>query len=192
MSKTDYDAPKTLAEALDAMAGGVRALHAREDTGALAALRRLDVDRPTTPAFHALLAPSVPDHLFAAAGELDAMTRRFARVAQIMALKPDGLDRKKQLGKVLFAIHALERPLAMLLNAQGPTLDDLIRRTARRIALSDEPLPYRDLCLLILYSGRRRDAAKLDELRLKIARDFQRAARDSSKHPDTAENREAS
>lgn len=159
--------------ALDAMAKAVRSLHASQNTGALANLRRLDPDRPLAPDFHALLAQTVPDHLFAGGEDLDAMTSRFARVAQNMAMKPDGLGGKR-LGEVLHAVGFPQTRLAMLLNAQGSTLDDLVRRVARRIAASEEPLPYRDLARLILDERR-------DELRLRIARDYQRAARASSK-----------
>jgi hypothetical protein len=188
MSAPDAKAktPSPLNAALDAMAAGVRRLHAREATGALAALRRLDPDTPFAPAFHALLADSAPDHLFAGGSDLATMTRRFARIAQIMAMKPDGLGGfdGRSLGTVLRAIDFKERSLAMLLNAQGPTLDDLVRRTARRIALSDEPLPYRELGRLLLDD--RREAR--ETLRLRIARDYQRAARDSSNKPAQKSN----
>lgn len=167
------DAPATLDEALDGMAAAVRALLLREQTGPLAELRRLDPKAPLAPAFQALLANCVPDHLFATAGGQDAMTRRFARVAQVMALKPDGLSRKP-LGTVLHAIGYPQTRLAMLLNAQGPTLDDLVRRAARRIALSDEPLPYREFAALILRADK---PGRIEALRLKIARDYHRAAR---------------
>lgn len=163
-----------LAEALDAMASAVRVLNAQRDTGALAALRRGDA---VAPAFHILLAQCAPDHLFAGGGEtLETMTHRFARVAQIFALKPDAL-KKKPLGAVLQAIGYPEARLAMLLNARAATLDDLLRRTARRIALSDEPTPYRELGLVALLNGRADRRERLDNLRLKIARDYQRAAR---------------
>ena len=165
--------PNPLDAALDAMAKVVRGLHRSENTGALAALRRLDSDRPLAPDFHALLAQAVPDHLFSGGSTLDAMTRRFARVAQIMAMKPDALERRA-LGAVLHAIGFPTTRLAMLLNAQGGTLDDLARRAARRIALSDQPMPYRDLAGLLVEE---RGGKAGDDLRLRIARDWQRAER---------------
>ena len=163
--------PPTLDDRLDLMAQGIRQLAARRATGALAEIRRLDVDCPIAPAFHELLAEAAPN----------ADIRRFARVAQVMALKPDGL-RRKPLGAVLRAIGFPETRLAMLLNARGPTLDDLVRRAARRIALSDEPMPYRDLGRLIVL---RDPSDARDDLRIRIARDFQRAARKSD-HADAA------
>ena len=167
------DAPaRTLNDTLDKMAAALRALYRAEQTGPLAELRRLDVDRPVAPAFHALLADCAPDHLFASTGGLDAMTQSFARVAQMMALKPDDLSHKA-LGKVLHALDYPQTRLAMLLNARGATLDDLVRRAARRIALSDEPLPYRELGLLLLTIR----SEQHDSLCLKIARDYQRAER---------------
>lgn len=174
----DKAKPSSLADALDSMAAAVRRLHAGEQTGALAALRRLDADTPLAPDFHALLAEAAPDHLFAGGSNLDEMTRRFARVAQIMALKPEALG-GRPLGRVLQAIGFPKTRLAMLLNAQGPTLDDLARRAARRIALSDEPMPYRDLARLLLETDRRH----ADALRLRIARDYQREARAGDAEP---------
>ncbi|MFV0281483.1 MAG: hypothetical protein ACK5JM_12090 [Rhodoblastus sp.] len=186
MSTHDAVAPtaqaQTPAEALEQMATGVYALHAKQNTGALAALRRQNVDCPTAPAFHALLAASAPDHLFAAKGGLDDAMRRFARIAQFMAFAPDKL-KARPLGGVLQAIGYPDMRLAMLLNAQGATLASLVRRAARRIALSAEPMPYRDLGQLILYAGRSDKTKQLDDLRLKVARDFRRAARDADKSP---------
>jgi hypothetical protein len=180
MPAPDAKPPHPLEAALDAMAKAVGGLHRSENTGALAALRRLDVDRPLAPDFHALLAEAVPDHLFSGDSTLDAMTRRFARVAQIMAMKPGDLG-GRSLGDVFQAVfhpnrnrrsQSARNRLAMLLNARGPTLDDLARRVARRIAQSDEPMPYRDLGRLLLDE---RGDKRGDELRLRIARDFQRA-----------------
>jgi len=170
----------TLDDTLDKMAAALRALYRAEQTGPLAELRRLDVDQPVASTFHALLANCVPDHAFAPTGGLDAMTLRFARVAQMMALKPDDLSRKP-LGTVLHALDYPQTRLAMLLNARGATLDDLVRRAARRIALSDEPLPYRELATLILHAVR---PDRFDALRLKIARDYQRAGRARSNSAD--------
>jgi hypothetical protein len=179
------ESAQTRDAALDQMASEVARLDRSKNTGALAALRRLDVECPTAPAFHALLASSAPDHLFAERdkpGAADAATRRFARVAQLMAFAPDKLARKS-LGGVLQAIGYPDMRLAMLLNAQDATLDSLVRRAARRIAQSSEPMPYRDLGLLVLYAGRPDKAQQLDALRLRIARDFRRAARDAGKSP---------
>jgi hypothetical protein len=182
MSATDPSRPITL----DAMAQGVRRLFASRATGALAELRRLDVDCPIAAAFHALLAEAAPDNLLAGDDlDLDAKTRRLARVAQVMALKPDGLARKP-LGAALQAIDYPEGRLAMLLNAKGPTLDDLVRRAARRIALSDEPMPYRDLGRLLVLAGRFERQKALDDLRISIARDYQRAAHKTAANSDKA------
>ena len=175
--------PATQSDALDAMANGIRQLYARGDTGALATLRRLNTECPVAPTFHALLAASAPDHLFSGGSNLDTMTRRFAQVARIMAMKPDGLHGRR-LGAVLHAIGISQTRLAMLLNAQRSTLDDLVRRTARRIAPSDEPMPYRELGRMLLLNGRPDARDELDALRLKIARDYQRAARASSHDTD--------
>jgi len=165
-----------LDEALDAMAAQMRQLHSRRDAGTLAALRRLDPVLPVSPVFHALLANAAPDHLFAYEASQDEMMRRFARVAQIFAMKPEGLSRRP-LGAVLHAIGLSQQRLGHLLNARGAILGDILRRIARRIAVSPEPIPYRELGrLLLLPSGSGAHAS----LALKIARDFQRAARSAA------------
>jgi hypothetical protein len=161
---------QTYRDALDAMADEIRRLHASKATGDLAALRRLDPDRPHAPALHRLLARTVEEHLV---GGMDMMCR-WARCAQIMAMRPDAL-RAEGLGEALVAIGFSEARLSALLNAHGETLRHLVTRTARRIALSDEPLPYRSLCRLVLLDARHEERA--EELRIHIASQYQRAVR---------------
>ena len=163
---------QTYQDALDRMASELRRLYASKATSDLAALRRLDPDHPSTPALHRLIARTVDPHLV---GNIDMM-QRWARAAHLMALRPDGL-RAEGLGEVLVAIGLSEARLAALLNAHGTTLRDLVSRTARRIAVSDEPLPYRSLCRLLLLDDRPEHDEAAEELRIRIAGNYARAAR---------------
>ena len=169
---------QTYNEALDQMAAEVRRLRASGATGDLAALRRLDPKRPTAPALHRLLARAVDEQLV---GNMD-MVKRWARVAQLMAMGPDDL-RAENLGQVLAALSFSEARLSALLNAHGSTLRDLVSRTARRIAVSEEPLPYRSLCRLVLLDGRPEHEEAAEELRIHISTKYQRALRAQSNTP---------
>lgn len=171
---------QTYQDALDRMASEIRRLHASRATSDLAALRRFDPDHPSTPALHRLLARTVDPHLV---GNIDMM-QRWARAAHLMALRPDGL-RAEGLGEVLVAIGVSEARLAALLNAHGATLRDLVSRTARRIAVSDEPLPYRSLCRLLLLDDRPEHDEAAEELRIRIAGNYARAARVASADTST-------
>ena len=163
---------QTYQEALDGMAAEVRRLYASKATGDLAALRRLDPDHPNAPALHRLLARAVHEPLI---GNID-MLRRWARAAQLMAMRPDAL-RVEGLGETFVAIGLSEARLSALLNAHGSTLRDLISRIARRIAVSQEPLPYRALCRLLLLDGRPEHDLAAEELRIRISANYQRALR---------------
>jgi hypothetical protein len=171
---------QTYQEALDAMAGEIRRLYASKATGDLAALRRLDPDHPSAPALHRLIARTVHQRLV---GNMDMM-RRWARAAHLMALRPDSL-RAEGLGEVFVAIGLSDARLSALLNAHGTTLRDLVSRTARRITVSDEPLPYRSLCRLMLLDDRPEHNEAAEELRIRIAGNCARAARVASAEPTT-------
>jgi hypothetical protein len=171
---------QTYNEALDAMADKIWRLHTSKATGDLAALRRLDPEHPHALALHRLLARTVEEYLV---GDTDMMCR-WARCAQIMAMKPDDL-RAEGLGQALAAIGFSEARLSALLTAHDATLRDLVTRTARRIALSEEQLPYRSLCRLVLLDGRHEE--KAETLRIEIASRYQRAlAADAEIEPATA------
>jgi hypothetical protein len=159
-------------DALDQMASEIRRLHISGANGDLAALRRMDPDHPTAPALHRVLARAVAEPLVS---NID-MIQRWARAAQLMAMRPDGL-RAEGLGETLVSINLSEARLSALLNAHGATLRDLVSRIARRIAVSDEPLPYRALCRLVLLDDRPEHEAAVEELRIRIAAEFQRAQR---------------
>lgn len=155
---------------LDAMAQEYYRLVSINARGELAALRRMDPDHPSAGALFRLLAR-------AGVGDigLDSL-KRWACAAHIMAQRPDRL-RRGNLGQSLADIGLSEQRLDMLLNARGATLRDLARRTARRLANSEEAMPYRELCRLVLLDGQSDREIEAEELRIRIAQSFQRAAR---------------
>ncbi|AOG02916.1 type I-E CRISPR-associated protein Cse2/CasB [Bosea sp. RAC05] len=186
MTTTDTTRPDSrsgsLTEVLDAIAGHLGTLVRQKATGQIANLRRLDVSAPVDPAFHALIAKHVPDHLFrtrgAAAdepgGEMD-MVRRFATVVQIMADRPDALS-PKGMGSILGEVGLSEQRLAMLLSARGATFAALARRTAKRVVTAGSPLPYRDFGRLLLLDSRPDHEREAEATRIRVARDFQRSS----------------
>lgn len=175
-------------QALEAMANQLHGLAQAQNRGDLAALRRIDPGQPSAGAFLRLLGRAVPDHLVGRA-DLDAgapgstfdMIRRWAVMAQIMAQRPEALARNG-LGQALHEVGLTEHRLAMLLNARGPTLHDLARRTGRRLARDAAKLPYRELGRLVLLDGR--NDAETESIRIGIARDFHRANRAAGKKAD--------
>jgi CRISPR system Cascade subunit CasB len=168
---------------LSAMASRFAQLVKAENISELAALRRLDAEHPDKPAFFRMLATCVP-HRFLGGEEAGGMsqsemTRRFAAVAALMALRPDRL-RGWNLGEEMFRAGVSEERLSMLLAARGDTFRALARRLTRRLARDSEVLPYLDLCRLILLDGRADRDDEADDIRIAIARDYQRAARRDS------------
>ena len=165
------------------MAREVRRLWQAEATGELAALRRLDPNDPIEPALFRLLADTVPEKLMGralpepgATGSRLDMTRRWALVAFILAQRPDAL--RGRLGEALDKAGISPGRLSMLLSARGPTFRDLVKRTARRLARATEVtgLPYREIGALVLIDGRPDWDVEADDIRVRIAADYQRAA----------------
>ena len=99
------------------------------------------------------------------------MLRRWARVAQIMAMAqeliPDGL------GRALADADVSDLRVGALLNARGDALYDLASRVARRIA-NGGVLPYRELAALILLDDIQSHDDALEQIRIGIMADFQR------------------
>lgn len=149
-------------------------LHEVSATGELAALRRMDRHKVPPAAFHRLMARVEVTEMGTEA------VQRWARIVGIMAQRPDAL-RASGLGEVLAAIGISEQRLDMLLNAQGPALSDLARRTALRIARDHDTLPYRDLGHLLAYDGRPEKGEEADAVRIRIAQSYIRAKAKSEK-----------
>jgi hypothetical protein len=103
------------------------------------------------------------------------MVRRWALIARIMAERPESLT-AGNLGRSLKAAGYSDQRLNMLLNARGQTFRDLTRRAARRLAHGNEGMPYRELGRLILLESRPEHDRETEELRVRIAMEFQRAS----------------
>ena len=157
---------------LEAIAQELRSLVKANARGELSALRRIDPDHPSKGALFRILARADLAEM-----GIDSL-KRWAAATHIMAQRPDVL-KPGDLGKSLAAIRISSSRIDMLLNARGDTLRDLVRRTARRLARSEEALPYRELCQLVLMDGQPDKDNAADELRIKIAQSYQRATRKS-------------
>jgi CRISPR system Cascade subunit CasB len=158
-------------------------LHRAEAIGALAALRRMD-HRDTPPAaFHRLIAQAG----FAEMSDRESI-RRWVGAVHVMAQRPDALRTDIPLGEALHRIGLSEQRLDMLLNARGEALFDLVRRVSLRLARSEDAMPYRELCRLLLLSGPQSPEEEHDaeKLRVRIAQSYVRAAqRASGKQTET-------
>jgi hypothetical protein len=176
---TDEDEAPTYEQrsAMKRIATELWRLHEARATGELAALRRMDRHALPPAAFHRLMARIEVTEM-----NPDAV-RRWARIVGIMAQRPDAL-RASGLGEALAAIGLSEPRLDMLLNAQGPALHDLARRTALRLAGSHDTLPYRDLGHLLAYDGRPEKCREADNVRIRIAQSFIRSRTKSEKAGD--------
>jgi CRISPR system Cascade subunit CasB len=145
----------------------IGALAAADNCGDLAELRRMDPDAPDAAAFFRILARVAPT-------ATPKTIRKLALIAQIFALKPepqrsDDEARPINLGLAMEQADISESRVQRLLSARDAALRDQVRLLARRLANAGF-MPWRDLANLILAEDER-----LDDLRLKIARDYWRA-----------------
>ena len=157
---------------IEAFADEIRLLAKREQRGDLASLRRLDPEQPDAIAFFRIAAKIVPE-----AGP-DRL-RRYARLVQMLALKPDAL-KPGRLGSELAAAGVSEARVQKLLAARGPALARQLFLVARRLG-DDGILPYRQLAELVLEPD---DSPRADDVRLRIARDYWRALEPGNGHSD--------
>ena len=137
--------------------------------GDLAALRRMDPDRPHVPAFIVLMLD---------AGAPEAWTTRvedaqcWALIAHAMALMVPAHHRKEaRVGKALQLADISEPRVARLLAARGAQFRAQIPRLARRLASSHQPVNWQELGHMILAEGRD-DIDRLETSRLRVARDY--------------------
>jgi CRISPR system Cascade subunit CasB len=152
--------PERGAGLVEAFANEVRSLDMRERRGDLSDLRRLDVDAPSSVAFFRLVAKVSPE------SGPDAL-KRYARLLQILALKPDAMA-PMSLGEAMVQAKISESRVQKLLGARGSGLAEQLRLLARRLA-SAGALPYRQIGELILAPD---DSERAERLRLTIARDY--------------------
>jgi hypothetical protein len=108
------------------------------------------------------------------------MIRRFATIASIMALRPDGL-RSWGLGRAMERAGIGDQRFSMLMTSRGSVFRDLARRLARRLAHDADALPYLDLGRVILMDEISEHDDEADAVRIALAREFQNAIRKSER-----------
>lgn len=160
---------------LPALARLLRSLYRAEATRELAELRRMDRKDTPPAAFFRLIARAG----FSEMSDVENM-RRWVGAVHVMAQRPDELRTDIPLGEALHGIGVSEQRLNMLLNARGDTLFDIVRRLSLRLARSEEAMPYRELCQLLLWSDRQGKEQEAEKLRIQIAQNYVRAAQHSS------------
>ncbi len=168
-----------IARTLDWLARAVDRLDERGATGDLAALRRLDPDRPDAGAFFRLMALAPGDPLD---GPGDRF-RRWGLVVWMLAQTP-GRRSDQGLGDTLAEAGFSEVRMNRLLAARGDGFRAQARRMLRFLAHKAGAVPYRELGMLILCEGRNEDWA--ESLRLKIARDYWRSESLRENGPESA------
>lgn len=158
--------------------------------GDLAALRRMDPDRPgTTAVFWSLVMRHVPEDL----RRDEAAVARWALVLHGMALMaPDHHQARALQGGRLESVGAAlrgpdpERPiyaesrLARLLSARGAMFRALVPRLCRQMKAADRPLPWEELAELVLAEGH--DEGRAERCRERIAAAYYRAAAGAPDH----------
>jgi hypothetical protein len=156
---------------LSALARLLRGLYRAEATGELAELRRMDRKDTPPASFFRLIARAG----FSEMSDVENI-RRWVGAVHVMAQRPDALRSDIPLGEALQSIGVSESRLDMVLNARGDTLFDIVRRLSLRLARSEEAMPYRELCQLLLWSDRQDKEQDAEKLRIQIAQSYVRAA----------------
>lgn len=134
--------------------------------GDLAAIRRLDPDHPSAPAFWRLLVRTVPEERRRGADN----ERRWALILHGMALMAPHHHEATPVGRALFLAGYSEARLGRLLDGRGAQFRALVPRLCRQLAHKAQPLDWRELGRLILAEGRDEDRA--EAIRLGIARAY--------------------
>lgn len=164
-----HAATGTTAEAtLNRLAGAIRSLARQRATGDLAALRRLDPDKPDAGAFFRVLASATRGP----ATDLDSLPRWALAAwafAQAVASGPEKLG-GDSLGRALANAEVSEARVNRLLAARDGAFRYQMQRMVRILAGAGERLPVLDLGLLVLADSR--DEKLAEHLRRKIARDY--------------------
>lgn len=166
------------------LAGAIDRLDERGATGDLAALRRLNPDRPRAGAFFRLMALAPGD-------PLERPGDRFGRwglVVWMLAQTP-GARSGRPLGAALADADFSEVRMNRLLAARGDGFRAQVRRLVRFVAHKSSGAPYRELGELILCEGVHETRA--ERLRLSIARDYWRHAQNREIQSDDTNETEA-
>jgi len=153
-------------QVIASIAGVISGLE-KSSRGDLAALRRMNPDAPSAPAFWRLLTSKVP----APYHHGKDAERRWALIIQGMALMvPHHRGFDAGVGHALAAIRFSELRLAKLLNARKAQFRAQITHLARHLAARGQPIDWRRLGELILCESRNEKRA--EEIRMTIARDY--------------------
>lgn len=134
--------------------------------GDLAAIRRLDPDHPSAPAFWRLLVRAVPEERRRGRDN----ERRWALIIHGMALMVPHHHEATPVGRALFMAGYSEARLGRLLDARGAQFGALVPRLCRQMAHKAQPFDWRELGRLILAAER--DEARAEDIRLAIARAY--------------------
>jgi CRISPR system Cascade subunit CasB len=139
--------------------------------GPRAALRRMDPENLGQPALQRLLADHVPDHWLGERGMAD-----WGLIVHALALASPGNLGGRSFGASLAQAQYSESRLARLLQADRAQLKDALPRACRFLVAKGEAVHPAGIANFVLgVSGTRADAE-----RVKIARDFYRASRQTS------------
>jgi CRISPR system Cascade subunit CasB len=149
---------------VEAFAGAIRALESAEQRGDLASLRRLNANAPDAAAFFRIVVRIAPE-------ASPAALHRYARLLQILALKPAALA-SGSFGAAMVAAGVSEGRAQKLLTARGSAVAEQLRLIARRLA-NEGMLPYRQIGDLLLIEDE--EGERAEAVRLRIARDYWRA-----------------
>jgi CRISPR system Cascade subunit CasB len=135
--------------------------------GDLAAVRRLDPDHPSAPAFWRLLMRTVPEDRRRSP---DA-ERRWALILHGMALMaPHHHDPAIPVGRALFVAGYSEQRLGRLLDARGLQFCALLPRLCRQLAQKPQALDWRELGQLVRSIDHAEE--KAENIRVRIARSY--------------------
>lgn len=131
--------------------------------GERAELRRLDVQRPHSPAFWRIMT---------AWGTIDQTPESEMRWAVVLSgmarMAPQPHRQGYRLGRALAQADYSESRLFKLLRAQGTIFEDTVRRLCNFLAAKAEPVDWVELASLILTT----DERKAENARRRIARDY--------------------
>ena len=131
--------------------------------GERAELRRLDIQRPHSPAFWRIMTAWVTS---------DQTTENETRWAMVLSgmarMAPQPHRQGYQLGRALAQADYSESRLFKLLKAQGTIFEDTVRRLCSFLAAKAEPVDWVELGSFILST----DEKKAEDARRRIARDY--------------------
>jgi CRISPR type I-E-associated protein CasB/Cse2 len=145
-------------------------VHGQVSPGDVAALRRLEANDPSTPAFWKVISSIIAPHLELPNGgpALDRAERQWAVILNATAHLGGLHNPARPLGAALAAAGLSELRLSRLLRASGDSLPTVVRTTARYLAAKGEPADLGDLAELVTSDG----FSSSEQVRRRIARSY--------------------